>query len=131
MKNTSGHFGSSKIFDNPSEQKAFDDATQNLYQDRPIPAPYARINLSLLTPEDWGPSVFGHKILGGWTLNTTFDWQDGYWTTYDPKNVASKRHLADRSTHQKIDFSHQGELNRIRCNVHSNAGAEQRTESNQ
>ena len=97
--NTSGHFGSSRIFDNPSEQKSFDDATQNLYQDRPIPAPYARVNFSLLTPEDWGPSIFGHKFLGGWTLNTTFDWQAGYWTTWNPKNVASIAYNV-----QAIDF---------------------------
>ena len=97
--NTTGHFGSSKIFDDPAQQKAFNDATVNLYQDRPIPQPYARINLSLMTPEDWGPLVFGHKILGGWSLNTTFDWQAGYWTTWNPKNVASIAYNV-----QAIDF---------------------------
>ena len=97
--NTTGHFGHSEIFDDPSEQQAFNDATTNLYQDRPIPQPYARVNISLMTPEDWGPSVFGHKILGGWSLNTTLDWQDGYWTTWNPKNVASVAYNV-----QAVDF---------------------------
>ncbi len=87
--NTTGHFGSSRQFDNPSDQKKWDEATVNLYQDRPIPQPYARFNLSLFTPEDWGPSLFKHKILGGFRLNTTLDWQAGYWTTWNPKGQAS------------------------------------------
>ncbi len=97
--NTQGHFGESEIFDNPAQQQTFNDATTNLYQDRPIPQPYARINLTLMTPEDWGPLFLGHKILGGWALNTTLDWQDGYWTTYNPKNVASIAYNV-----QAIDF---------------------------
>jgi len=87
--NTTGHFGSSRVFDDPAEQKAWDEATVNLYQDRPIPQPYARANLSFYTPEDWGPAVLGNKILGGWRINTTLDWQSGYWTTWNPKNLAS------------------------------------------
>ncbi|MGD0339164.1 MAG: carboxypeptidase regulatory-like domain-containing protein [Bacteroidota bacterium] len=87
--NTTGHFGEGLVTDDPSAQKRYNEATVNLYQDRPIPQPYARLNLSLYTPEDWGPDIFGHKILGGWRVNATVDWQAGYWTTYNPKNIAS------------------------------------------
>jgi hypothetical protein len=97
--NTTGHFGSFHQYDNPSDQKKWDEATSRLYQDRPIPQPYARVNLSLFTPEDWGPAVFGHNILGGWRLNATLDWQAGYWTTWNPKGIPSIAYNV-----QAIDF---------------------------
>ncbi len=87
--NTTGHFGSSRVYDNPSDQKRWDEATVNLYQDRPIPQPYARANLSFFTPDDFGPELLGHKILGGFLLNIVLDWQDGYWTTWNPKGLPS------------------------------------------
>jgi len=85
--NTSGHFGSSRYFDSKGSQATWDAQTSNLYQDRPIPQPYARVNLYLQTPEDFGPEIFGHHILGGWGLNTLFDWQAGYWTTWNPSSL--------------------------------------------
>ena len=87
--NTMGHFGSSRSYDNPVLQKQWDDATVNLYQDRPIPQPYARVNLNLFTPGNYGPSLLGHNILGGWLLNIVLDWQAGYWSTWNPKDLPS------------------------------------------
>ncbi len=84
---TSGYFGSSQIFDDPSLQKAWDEQTVNLYQDRPIPQPFARINLNFFTPADFGPSIFGHKILSNWMLNFILDWQAGGWVTWNPKGL--------------------------------------------
>jgi outer membrane receptor protein involved in Fe transport len=84
---TSGHFGSSRYFDNRGDQARWDAETSNLYQDRPIPQPFARVNLSVRTPEEFGPVIFGHHILGGWGLNTVFDWQAGYWTTWNPNSL--------------------------------------------
>lgn len=86
---TSGHFGRGRIYEDPTRQKDYDEATVNLYQDRPIPRPYARVNTNLLTPEDFGPTFLRHKILGGFALNILLDWQAGYWTTWNPKNVAA------------------------------------------
>ena len=87
--NTTGHFGSSREFDNPSDQKKWDEATVNLYQDRPIPQPNARANINLYTPSDYGPLFAGHNLLGNWALNIVLNWNAGYWTTWNPKNVAS------------------------------------------
>jgi len=86
---SSGHFGHAQAFDNAAQQKAYNDATINLYQDRPIPAPYARLNLSLYTPSDWGPSIFENKVLGGFRANIVLDWQAGNWTTFNPNNIPS------------------------------------------
>lgn len=84
---SSGHFGSSRYYDNRGDQARWDAETVNLYQDRPIPQPYARVNLALRTPDDFGPEFFGHHVLGGWGLNTIFDWQAGYWTTWNPNSL--------------------------------------------
>ncbi len=86
---TSGHFGSDEQYDNISDQKRYDEATVNLYQDRPIPQPYARANLTFYTPEDFGPEVFGHAFFGGWMMNILLDWQAGGYTTWNPKGLPS------------------------------------------
>lgn len=86
---TTGHFGSSRLFDDLTQQKKWNDATVNLYQDRPIPQPYARANLNLYTPENFGPRLFNHHLLGGFMLNVTLDWQAGYWTTWNPGGLPS------------------------------------------
>lgn len=81
---TTGHFGSSRQFDDRTQQKKWDEATVNLYQDRPIPQPYARANVNLYTPSDFGPKFLNHRVRGGFMLNLTLDWQAGYWTTWNP-----------------------------------------------
>lgn len=86
---TTGHFGSSRLYDDQSQQKKWDEATVNRYQDRPTPQPYARANLNLLTPSDFGPALFNHHVLGGIVLNLTLDWQAGYWTTWNPGALPS------------------------------------------
>jgi hypothetical protein len=84
---TSGHFGEQMIYEDPSEQKKYDEATINLYQDRPIPTPYARFNLTLYTPDNYGPEFLDQYPLGGYMLNLLLDWQAGPWTTWNPKNI--------------------------------------------
>jgi outer membrane receptor protein involved in Fe transport len=97
--NTTGHFGHAQVYDNIVQQKNFDQATTNLYQDRPIPQPFARCNIHFFTPDDWGPTIIGHQILGGWGLNVTADWQAGYWTTWNPLNVPALAYNV-----QAVDF---------------------------
>jgi outer membrane receptor protein involved in Fe transport len=84
---TTGHFGAGQMYDDPLEQKKYNEATVNLYQDRPIPTPNARINITMYTPEDLGPKFLGHNILGGFSLNCLLNWQAGYWTTWSPNDA--------------------------------------------
>lgn len=96
--NTTGHFNDSKVNQDPKQQAIYDATTENLYQNRPIPAPFARANLNFLTPGDFGPEVIGDHILGAWMLNIVLDWQDGYWTTWNPNqlaNIAYNVHAVD------------------------------------
>jgi outer membrane receptor protein involved in Fe transport len=83
---TSGHFRSAQLFDDVTSQKQYDAATVNLYQDRPHPQPFARANIALNSPKDFGPELFGHCVLGGFSLNLVFDWQAGAWTTWSPND---------------------------------------------
>ncbi|MBN1996837.1 TonB-dependent receptor, partial [candidate division KSB1 bacterium] len=86
---TSGHFGRDQVYQDPSKQKEYDEATVNLYQERPIPRPYARANFTLFTPDDYGPQYSGIYPLGGYSLNFLFNWQAGQWVTWNPKNITS------------------------------------------
>ncbi len=85
--NTGGHFGESNLYDNLLQQTIYNDNTTNLYQNRPIPAPFARANVNFMTPSDLGPQVVGNHILGAWMLNVVLDWQAGYWITWNPNNI--------------------------------------------
>ncbi len=43
----------------------------------------------MYTPADFGPEILGHKIFSGFLLNIVLDWQEGYWTTWNPKGLPS------------------------------------------
>jgi len=85
---SSGYFGREEVYQDPAEQQLYDEETTNLYQERPTPTPYARANLFFHSPDDFGPAVLRHKILGGWGLNLLFEWEQGGWMTYNPKNAS-------------------------------------------
>ncbi|MDZ7261452.1 MAG: TonB-dependent receptor, partial [candidate division KSB1 bacterium] len=87
--NTAGSFGRAAIFEDPSRQKLYDEATVNLYQQRPVPRPYARFNLSVYTPDNYGPALSGIYPLGGYMANLLLNWQAGQWETWNPKGVSS------------------------------------------
>lgn len=85
---SNGNFGEAEMYQDPSRQKDYNENTINLYQTRPIPTPYARVNLSFYTPDDFGPVVLNNNILGGLLLNFLFNWSQGGYTTYNPKNIS-------------------------------------------
>ena len=82
---TSGHFDRAFIYEDLTRQKEYDEATVNLYQERPIPRPYARFNLSVYTPEDFGPSWAKIHPIGDFSANLLLNWQAGRWVDYNPK----------------------------------------------
>jgi outer membrane receptor protein involved in Fe transport len=92
---TTGHFGSAQNFDDKTEQKNYDEATVNLYQDRPQPQPYARVNLNFRSPEDFGPQLFSNHIFGEIGLNVVLDWQSGFKTTWNPGNLTNIAYNVD------------------------------------
>jgi outer membrane receptor protein involved in Fe transport len=83
---SSGHFGGEIVYEDPSQQFEYDRMTQNLYQDRPIPRPYGRVNLMLNTPSGFGPKLLGLNLLERWELNLLGNWQSGEYITWNPKD---------------------------------------------
>lgn len=90
----SGHFGRELIYQNPSEQREYDRLTSNFYDERPIPQPFARANVMLHSPADYG------MLLGQWSANFVANWREGEWITWDPfarmnidQNVQVRNHF--------------------------------------
>jgi len=84
-----GRFNKGQIWEDPSEQRRYDRDTRVLYQYRPIPTPYARFNLMVYTPGDFGPELGGLSPLANWNLSILGDWRDGGYVTFNPRNIQS------------------------------------------
>ncbi len=82
---TSGYFGLTKYFEDPVEQRDY--LRLNPYQSKPHPQPYARANLQLFTPDNFGPAISGMYPLANITLNILADWKAGAYTTFNPHNI--------------------------------------------
>jgi hypothetical protein len=54
----------------------------SFYQSRPLPQPYARLNLDFFTPPDFGPDVAGEKLLADWRLNLVGSWSSGTYLSW-------------------------------------------------
>lgn len=85
---SSGYCGREEVYQDPAHQKIYDEETSNLYQDRPVPTPYARANLSFYTPDNFGPQILGQRPLSGFMLTLLLNWEKGGWTTYNPKSAS-------------------------------------------
>ncbi|MBN1783235.1 TonB-dependent receptor [bacterium] len=85
---SNGNFGEAEKYQDPAKQKQWNEETVNLYQTRPVPSPYARLNLNLYSPINYGPSFMGHSILGGFMTNILVYWKQGGWTTFNPKGAS-------------------------------------------
>jgi len=82
---TSGYFGLQRYYEDPNKQRDY--LRNNPYQSKPRPQPYARFNIDLHTPSDFGPVWLGHKWLGNWNLNLLANWRAGAYATYNPHNI--------------------------------------------
>ncbi|GMQ81369.1 MAG: hypothetical protein BMS9Abin05_0800 [Rhodothermia bacterium] len=76
---TSGYFGLRQNFENPTAQREFEasDSERRRASFRPVPRPYARLNLDLLSPEDFGPTIGSFSPLGDWRVSFIGDWREG------------------------------------------------------
>jgi hypothetical protein len=82
MVNTSGNFRYGQYTDNPVDQQLYEAQTRTHYQVKPIPRPFARVNVDFFTPAGFGPRVAGIKPLADWRLNVVGDWRAGYHFTW-------------------------------------------------
>jgi outer membrane receptor protein involved in Fe transport len=83
-----GQFDTIEIYQNPAYQVSkYDEQTNKYYQQRTIPAPFARADLNFATPKDFGPTAIGHHIFGDFMVNLLLNWSQGGWTTYNKTNA--------------------------------------------
>lgn len=82
MVTSSGRFGFPTIFENPAEQRRLEREDRSNIQSKPIPRPYARMNLDFFTPREFGPSLGGFKPLADWRIGLLASWQAGYYFSW-------------------------------------------------
>ena len=87
----SGYFGFRDVFENSTTQREQEesDGLRRLASSRPVPRPFARANLNLFSPLDFGPSLGGVHPLGGWRTSLIGRWQDGGAYTWGDNGVAA------------------------------------------
>lgn len=80
---TSGYFGLLRYYQDPNLQREYE--SNNIYQEKPSPRPYARSNLSFYTPSNFGPKVVNNFYpLADWTLSALASYKMGSHATYNP-----------------------------------------------
>ncbi|HUF11334.1 MAG TPA: TonB-dependent receptor [Rhodothermales bacterium] len=79
MVYTEGYFGLRRNFENPTAQREFaeSDDERRRASTKPVPQPYGRINVDLLTPASLGPEMGGLRPAGDWTVSMIAFWQKG------------------------------------------------------
>ncbi len=78
--NTTGYFGLPSYNENPVNQRITENT--NVYQEKPIPQPFARANIDFFTPQNLGPDLFGLRLLADWRLNLLASWASGSYFTW-------------------------------------------------
>lgn len=79
MVDTGGYFGLDAIDENTTVQNERENSDQERRnaQSRPVPRPYAEVNLNFFTPGDFGPRLGEFSILGDWRASLLWQWIDG------------------------------------------------------
>ncbi len=79
---SSGLFGSLEVYENSFEQRDYDRSTNENDIYKPIPQPYARLQLYMKSPTEFGPKVMGGNPLADWNFSTIISWSAGSYITY-------------------------------------------------
>ena len=79
---SSGNFGFGTYYESLSLQKNYEATTQDNFQEKPIPRPYANANIDFFTPEDYGPQLGSLYLLGDWRFSFVGQWTSGYYFTW-------------------------------------------------
>lgn len=77
MVRTTGFFGLANYYEDPQRDQEERTNTKLFYQSKPVPAPYARANIDIFTPDNWGPKLGGIRIFENWRLNLLGVWNSG------------------------------------------------------
>jgi len=80
---TSGNFNYSTYYENQQLMLNYLNTTAEGEQSKPVPQPYARVQVDLFTPDrDFGPEVEGVGLLTDWRMGVIGSWRSGYYLTW-------------------------------------------------
>lgn len=82
MIRSTGRFGYVNVYESSKAQRDYERSVSANAQSKPRPQPYARANVDVFTPNDFGPEVAGFNPLGGWRIGFLGSWQAGYYFTW-------------------------------------------------
>jgi len=77
-----GFFGTLENYENPFDQRNYERETADNDIFRPVPQPFARLQLYFQTPGNFGPELLGGKPLANWQVVPLITWQAGSRITY-------------------------------------------------
>jgi hypothetical protein len=77
-----GLFGTLENYENPFDQRNYERTTGDNDIFRPVPQPFARLQLYLQSPAEFGPELLGGKPLANWQFVPLVTWQAGSRFTY-------------------------------------------------
>ncbi len=77
-----GFFGTLENYENPVLQREYERGTNDNDILRPVPRPFARLQLYFQSPVDFGPELLGGKPLANWQIVPLITWRAGSRITY-------------------------------------------------
>ncbi|MEE9168071.1 MAG: TonB-dependent receptor, partial [Candidatus Neomarinimicrobiota bacterium] len=101
--NSDGEFGFPRHYENPAEQRDYlrDNPPE---QEKPVPRPRFKANLAFHTPYNFGPSIAGQNLLGGWLVNVLTWWTSGSWFDWNPHKVKGLKDNMQWRPYKNIDL---------------------------
>ncbi len=82
---THGYFGLENVYEDPLEQRKY--LKQNPYLERPRARPFARANIDIHTPIEFGQQMFGFYPFEKLYLIILAEWRAGRYETYNPNQI--------------------------------------------
>lgn len=82
MVTTSGLIGRETMYQDPRQQAIY--GKRFPYQEKPLPLPFARANIAVHTPEEFGPRLLGFYPLDQWRFSLLTFYNAGDYLTWEP-----------------------------------------------
>jgi hypothetical protein len=79
---SAGNFGYGIYYESASLQRNYETTTTSIYQEKPIPRPFANANIDLFTPTDFGPQLGSLSLLGDFRFSFVASWTSGYYFSW-------------------------------------------------
>jgi hypothetical protein len=99
---TSGHFGTSVVYENPAEMR--EHLRKNPVQSKPRPIPRLKSWIDIYTPANFGPQLGNQFLLGDWHFNFITRWTAGSWFTWNPNSIPGVQYNVQWSDYFNVDL---------------------------